>query len=59
MAIKLMFLIWFLLIIGWCVNIVRLFCANFEEPHKNEVIRIVGIVVPPVGGVVGYINIED
>jgi hypothetical protein len=59
MAIKLMFVIWFLLAIGWVTNIVRLCCSNFDAPYKNEAIRIVGIIVPPVGGVVGYINIED
>ena len=48
-----------LLILGWFVNIYRFFQCDFDTPLREEVIRGVGIFVPPVGGVIGYIDIED
>jgi hypothetical protein len=48
-----------LLVLGWFVNIYRFFNCDFDTPLKEEVIRAVGIFVPPVGGVIGYIDIDD
>ncbi len=45
--------------VGYVMNIVRLCQCDFERPVKAEVIRCVGVVVPPVGGVVGYFKIND
>ena len=45
--------------VGWVVNIYRALNCDFEAPYKCDAIRIIGIFVPPVGGVVGYIDIED
>jgi hypothetical protein len=50
----------FAIIIGYYLNVYKLFAHNdFASPYKTEVSRIVGIVIPPVGAVLGYINIED
>ena len=43
---------------GYVSNIVKLAQCDFKAPYKAEVIRIVGIF-PPVGAIVGYINIKD
>lgn len=56
---KLLILITIVLMLGWFVNIIRFFQCDFDTPFREEVVRGVGIFVPPVGGVVGYINIED
>jgi len=43
---------------GWVKNLIKLSECDFESPYKAEVIRTVGIL-PPVGMVVGWIDIED
>lgn len=43
---------------GWVKNIIKLTELDFEAPYKAEVIRVVGIF-PPVGMIVGYMDIED
>ena len=43
---------------GWCMNLYKLTQCDFQSPYKCEVIRAIGIV-PPVGAVAGWIDIED
>lgn len=45
--------------IGYVKNIIGLIECDFEAPYKAEVIRGVGVVVPFVGVVVGWVGIED
>ena len=49
----------FLLFIGYIMNIYKLCVSDFDTPLKNEVIRGVSLFIPPVAGVVGWIDIED
>ena len=44
---------------GYVLNLVKLCRCDFASPIKAEVVRGIGVVVPPVGVVAGYINIED
>jgi len=44
---------------GWVGNIVKFAGCDFKSPYKAEVIRGVGIIVPVVGAVTGYLDIED
>ena len=44
---------------GYIANIVRLADTDFQAPYKAEIIRVVGIAVPPLGMVAGFINIAD
>ena len=44
---------------GYAANIVKLCGCDFEEPFKAETIRFVGVAVPPVGMVIGFIDIND
>ena len=44
---------------GWGANIVKLVKCDFEPSYKAECIRTIGIVVPIVGAVTGYMDIED
>jgi len=41
--------------VGYIANIVKLSDCDFKAPYKAEIIRGVGIVIPPVGYVVGFI----
>jgi len=54
-------IIWLIVIIlyavGWIGNIVKLCHNDFEAPYKSEVIRGCGVVVGPVGAIVGYMDI--
>lgn len=45
-------------VIGWGRNLVLLSQTDFKAPYKAEVIRMVGIL-PPVGAIIGWIDIED
>ena len=47
------------LLVGWILNIVKLCDCDFQTPAKEEVVRIIGIFVAPVGGIIGWIDISD
>lgn len=44
---------------GYVMNIVKITKCDFNAPYKAEFIRGVGLVLPPVGGIVGYCTIQD
>ncbi len=44
---------------GYVHNIIMLCNDDFKAPYKTEVIRGVGIVVPPVGWIAGYITFDE
>lgn len=48
-----------ILTIGWVLNVVKLCYCDFEAPYRAEGVRAVGIAVPPVGGFVGWMALED
>lgn len=48
-----------LCIIGWGMNIYKVSKLDFKPAYKAEIIRIVGVVIPVVGAVTGYMDIED
>jgi|TARA_R110000765_G_scaffold30165_2_gene71469 hypothetical protein len=48
-----------ILAFGWILNIIELLKCDFEPSYKEEVIRTVGVFVPPIGFVCGYIEISD
>lgn len=52
-------LIWILSTLGWLINIAQFCRCDFDAPYKAEIIRGVGVIVAPVGSVVGYFNIQD
>ena len=41
---------------GYVWNIIRFAQSDFESPWKSEIVHGVGIVVPPVGVVCGFID---
>ena len=45
--------------IGWILNIVKFVNLDFKEPYKAEIVRAIGIPIAPLGGVVGYMTIDD
>ncbi len=46
-------------IIGYVGNIAALCHCDFEGPYGAEIIRGVGVIVPFVGAIVGYMEIPD
>lgn len=43
------------LAIGWCMNVYKLIVhCDFAAPWKDEIIRAVGIFLPPLGGILGF-----
>ena len=45
--------------IGWCMNIYKLCKCDFEAPYQSEAIRGIGVFVPPVGGIAGFLELKD
>lgn len=61
---RLMFIVVVLLVgvfctTGWVKSIIKLTESDFESPYKAEVIYAVGTIAPPIGAIVGWLNIED
>lgn len=52
-------LLYGLALLGWIMNVVQLIQCDFASPYKAEVLRIIGILIPPIGSVLGYIPIND
>lgn len=52
-------LFWLTLAIGWITNIVKFAEYDFKPSYKAEIIRGIGIIAVPIGGVIGYLNIKD
>jgi len=46
-------------VIGYALNIVKIFSYDFKAPYKAEIIRIGSAFIAPVGVVVGYIDVKD
>lgn len=44
---------------GYVGNIIKLVKCDFEPTYKAEIIRSVGVVIPVVGMIAGYCDIED
>ena len=47
------------LFVGWIMNIVKLTKCDFEKPYTAEVVRSVGVVAAPVGGVLGWLKFDE
>lgn len=45
--------------VGYVYNICRFCFLDFKPSYKAEVIRGVGIFIPPVGAITGFIPIYD
>lgn len=58
-AILVIVVILFALPVGWVLNLIHLVGSDFKAPYKNEIVRTIGVVVPPVGMVAGYVHIND
>lgn len=48
-----------LIIGGYLRNFVKFVQLDFKQPVKAEVLRGVGVLVPPAGVVMGWVNIKD
>lgn len=44
---------------GYISNLIELTKTDFEAPYKAEIIRTTGVIIPPIGVVLGYVKIED
>jgi hypothetical protein len=59
MLILLVVIIALLPVYGYVSNIVKLCHCDFESPIKAEVVRGIGVVIPVVGVVTGFLDIND
>ena len=50
-------IIWLVVITGWVKSILKLSECDFEPSYKAEVVYMVGSIVPPVGAVVGWLEV--
>jgi hypothetical protein len=57
--IKFMWAVIIVILIGWGMNIYKFANADFKEPYKEEALRGIGIVVVPMGGILGYMTLEN
>ena len=48
-----------LILTGWIKSIIKFSSCNFEPSYKAEVFYGIGSIVPPAGGIIGWIDIED
>lgn len=42
---------------GYLRNVAKLITCDFASPYKCEVLHGLGVVVPPVGVVMGYVDV--
>lgn len=47
------------LVCGYVMNIVALCQTDFKPSYRAETIRVVGVIIPVVGVVTGYCEIDD
>lgn len=45
--------------VGWCMNVWKLCHDDFASPYKAEVVRTIGIFIPPVGSITGYVAFDE
>ena len=45
--------------VSWGMNVYKLIKCDFAPPYRSEIIRGIGIVVPPVGAITGLMKLED
>ena len=45
--------------VGYVMTWVKFVSSDFEAPYKSEVIYGIGVVIPFVGAVTGYIDVEN
>ena len=45
--------------VGWVSNLVKLTKCDFQPSYKAEVIRGTGVLLFPMGAIVGYFDIKD
>lgn len=44
---------------GYVNNVVLLVNCDFKAPYKAEALRIIGVLVPPIGAIEGFVTIND
>lgn len=52
-----MFAVWFAVVLGWVLNIIKILGMNFDPNNISMllVLRLIGVIVAPLGAVLGYI----
>jgi len=44
-------LFWIYIVICWVVNVIKVLNCDFASPYKEEVIGLLGVVIPPLSGI--------
>lgn len=37
--------------LSWVINLIQFFKLDFNEPYKDEIIKLIGVVVPPLSSI--------
>ncbi len=45
--------------VGYVKNVISFCQSDFKAPFSSEAVRGVGIIIPVVGGIAGYVDMED
>lgn len=45
--------------VSWCLNVYKLVTLDFEPSYKAEVVRAVGVFVPPVSYVCAWVEFDE
>lgn len=45
------------LAIGWILNIIQLFSAWGSSVTVGVIMKLIGVVFPPLGGILGYVGL--
>ena len=53
----LVFGIYISILVGYFLNIYKLTKCDFEPKYRAETIRLCGVIFPPIGVVIGYVNL--
>lgn len=53
----LIFIVIFFVCLGWGQGVYKFCRCDFEKPYKAEISYGVGLVVPPVGVIIGWLDL--
>lgn len=46
--------IWLFMLVGWVMNLVKLFGMAGQNIDTSFILRILGVILAPIGGVMGW-----
>jgi hypothetical protein len=50
---------WAACCVGWILNVIWFLSLDFQAPLKAEIIRGIGVFIPPIGAILGYVPLGN